>query len=101
MKKIPFGKDGDFITSPTISNLFSEIVTIWLISCWEKMGKPKRFNFVELGPGNGSFAKVLLIQLKNFPEFKSISKIYLYEKSSFLKKITKRKNQKFKVKMDK
>ena len=53
-KKIPFGKKGDFITAPTISNLFSEIVTIWLISCWEKFGKPKKFNFVELGPGDGS-----------------------------------------------
>ena len=36
-----FGKEGDFVTAPTISNLFSEIVTIWLISCWEKFGKPK------------------------------------------------------------
>ena len=39
--KDPFGKNGDFITSPTISNLFSEIIGIWLISAWEKMGKPK------------------------------------------------------------
>ena len=49
-KKIPFGRKGDFITAPTISNLFSEIITVWLISCWEKLGKPKNFNFVELGP---------------------------------------------------
>ena len=33
--KDPFGKNGDFITSPTISNLFSEIIGIWLISAWE------------------------------------------------------------------
>ena len=45
--KDPFGKNGDFITSPTISNLFSEIIAIWLISAWEKMGKPKIFNFIE------------------------------------------------------
>ena len=42
--KDPFGKNGDFITSPTISNLFSEIIGIWLISSWEKMGKPEEFN---------------------------------------------------------
>ena len=36
-KKIPFGKEGDFVTAPTISNLFSEIITIWLISCWENL----------------------------------------------------------------
>ena len=85
-KKIPFGKKGDFITAPTISNLFSEIVTIWLISCWEKFGKPKSFNFVELGPGDGSFTKVLINTIKNFPELNESINIFLYEKSNFLKK---------------
>ena len=46
-KKIPFGSQGDFITAPTISNLFSEIIAIWVVSSWEKLGKPKKFNFVE------------------------------------------------------
>ena len=86
-KKIPFGRKGDFVTAPTISNLFSEIVTIWLISCWEKLGRPKNFNFVELGPGDGSFAKVLANTIKNFPEFSNSTKIYLYEKSEYLKKV--------------
>ena len=67
--KDPFGKNGDFITSPTISNLFSEIIGIWLISAWEKMGKPKVFNFVELGPGDGSLTTVIISTLKKFPEF--------------------------------
>ena len=48
--KIPFGKTGDYITAPTISNLFSEIIAIWFISTWEKLGKPKKFNIVELRP---------------------------------------------------
>ena len=46
-KKIPFGKKGDFITAPTISNLFSEIIAIWVISFWEKIERPKKFNFVD------------------------------------------------------
>ena len=86
-KRIPFGKGGDFVTAPTISNLFSEIVTIWLISCWEKFGKPKSFNFVELGPGDGSFTKVLVDTIKNFPELNESINIFLYEKSDFLKKV--------------
>ena len=85
--KDPFGKKGDFITSPTISNLFSEIITIWFITTWEKMGKPKRFNFIELGPGDGSLTKVLINTLKKFPEVNKATKIYLYEKSHFLKKL--------------
>ena len=58
--KNPFGKTGDFLTSPNISNLFSEIIGIWLISTWEIFGKPKRFNIVELGPGDGSLIKILI-----------------------------------------
>ncbi len=85
--KDPFGKNGDFITSPTISNLFSEIISIWLVSAWEKIGKPKIFNFVELGPGDGSLTKVIISTLKKFPELNKAIKIYLYEKSVFLKKI--------------
>ena len=87
--KNPFGKSGDFITSPTVSNLFSEIVGIWLVSVWEKMGKPKIFNFVELGPGDGSLTKVIINTLKKFPELNKSIKIYLYEKSVFLKKLQK------------
>ncbi len=87
--KDPFGKNGDFITSPTISNLFSEIISIWLISAWEKMGKPKVFNFIELGPGDGSLTKVIISTLKKFPELNKAIKIYLYEKSLFLKKLQK------------
>ena len=87
--KNPFGKNGDFITSPTISNLFSEIIGIWLVSTWEKMGKPKKFNFIELGPGDGSLTKVIVHTLKKFPELNKAIKIYLYEKSTFLKKLQK------------
>ena len=86
-KKLPFGKEGDFVTAPIISNLFSEIVTIWLISCWEKFGKPKSFNFVELGPGDGSFTKVLVDTIKNFADFNKCLNIFLYEKSDFLKRL--------------
>ena len=85
--KQPIGRDGDFITSPKVSNLFSEIIAIWLINTWEKFGKPKKFNFVELGPGDGSLTKTLLNTFKKFPEFNLVKKIYLYEKSNYLKKV--------------
>ena len=53
------------------------------------MGKPEEFNFVELGPGDGSLTKVIINTLKNFPECNKAIKIYLYEKSLFLKKLQK------------
>ena len=89
--KIPFGKRGDFITSPKVSSLFSEIIAIWIVACWESCGKPKNFNVVELGPGDGSLASVLLKSFKKFPEFNSIKKVFLFEKSDFLRKIQKKK----------
>ena len=89
--QIPFGEKGDFITSPKISFLFSEMIAIWIISTWELFGKPKNFNIVELGPGDGSLTSILLRSFKKFPEFNSIKKIFLYEKSGHLKKIQKKK----------
>ena len=60
-KKIPFGKKGDFITAPEISSLFSEILAIWVVTLWEHLNKPKIFNIVELGPGNGQMNLILII----------------------------------------
>ena len=91
-RKIPFGQKGDFITSPTISNLFSEIIAVWIISSWEILGKPKTFNVVELGPGDGSLSEVLVRTFKKFPVFNNSVKVFLYEKSVLLKKIQKKKN---------
>ena len=90
MSRIPFGEKGDFVTSPNISNLFSEIIAIWIINCWELFGKPKNFNIIELGPGDGSLVKILLQSFKKFPEFNKIKNVYLYEKSQYLKKIQKK-----------
>ena len=86
----PFGVRGDFITSPKISRLFSEMIAIWIISTWETFGKPNIFNIVELGPGDGSLTKILLETFKKFPEFNSVKKIYLYEISEYLKNIQKK-----------
>ena len=88
--RFPFGEKGDFTTSPKVSFLFSEIIAVWIISAWELFGKPKNFNIVELGPGNGSLTKILLRTFKKFPEFNSVKKFFLYEESNFLKKIQKK-----------
>ena len=96
--KIKFGARGDFITAPYISNLFSEIIGIWVISTWYKLGKPKKFNFVELGPGDGSLTKVLIKIFEKFPEFNKAINIILYERSELLKNLQKSKIKSPKVK---
>ena len=88
---MPFGNKGDFITSPKISDLFSEMIAIWIVASWEQFGKPKSLSIVELGPGDGSLTNTLIKSFKKFPELNSIKKIFLYEESNFLKKIQKKK----------
>ena len=85
--KNPFGKNGDFITSPAVSHLFSEMIAIWFVSLWENLKKPKSFNIVELGPGDGTLCKILIQTFKKFPEFDRSSNIFLYEKSKVLREI--------------
>ena len=91
MKKNPFGKEGDFITAPNISRLFSEMIAIWVISFWHSLGSPKKFNLVDLGAGNGEMMKVLIESFKNFPSFFASCNLIIHEKSPTLIKVQKKK----------
>ncbi len=60
-----FGKEGDFITAPDISQTFGEVcitaifhidqqsLGVWLLSSWMQAGRPSPVRLVELGPGRG------------------------------------------------
>ncbi len=52
----PLGSAGDFITAPEISQMFGELVGLWLADLWSQMGSPERVHYVELGPGRGTLA---------------------------------------------
>ena len=84
MKKNPFGKKGDFITAPNITRLFSEIITIWVITFWKSIGSPKKFNLLELGAGNGEMMKVITQTLKKFSDCSKACNFMIHEKSNFL-----------------
>jgi cyclopropane-fatty-acyl-phospholipid synthase len=96
MKKNPFGKEGDFITAPNITRLFSEIIAIWVLTFWKSIGSPNKFNLLELGAGNGEMMKVIIETLKNFPECFNNCNFQIHEKSEFLKK-----QQQFNLKSEK
>ncbi len=91
MKKNPFGKNGDFITAPNISILFSEILAVWCIAFWENLGCPKKVNIVELGGGNGEMMCRMIKVFERFEKFKKSCKYFILEKSQFLKKVQKKK----------
>ena len=97
MKKNPFGKQGDFITAPNVSRLFSEMIAIWIISFWENLGSPKQFNLIELGGGNGEMMKILIESFQNFPSFQKSCNLIIHEKSPTLIRIQKKKLSKSKI----
>ncbi|MFL2853280.1 MAG: SAM-dependent methyltransferase [Candidatus Pelagibacter sp.] len=90
-KKIEFGRKGDFITSPGISKLFSEMIAIWIVSFWESLNRPDKINLVELGAGNGELLEVLIKTLNKLEAVKDKFKFCIFEKSESLKKLQKKK----------
>ncbi|XP_034755305.1 protein arginine methyltransferase NDUFAF7, mitochondrial-like [Etheostoma cragini] len=52
--------DGDFITSPEISQIFGELLGVWIVSEWMGHGRPKQLQLVQLGHGKGSPASDVL-----------------------------------------
>ena len=98
MKKNPFGKNGDFITSPNISILFSEMLSVWTVAFWENLKSPKKINLIDLGAGNGQMIYDMINSLKNFSKFYDSCNFFILEKSPYLKKIQKRKLKNFNIK---
>ena len=81
----PFGVTGDFITAPEISQLFGEIIGIWAVQKWMRMGSPATFNLIELGPGRGTLMADLLRGTAHIPEFHAAMHVHLVEMSESLK----------------
>ena len=79
------GKKGDFTTAPEISQLFGELIGLYIYSFWEK-NLFKEFNLVELGPGRGTLLIDILNITKSFKKFNKLTKIFLIEKNKLLKK---------------
>ncbi|CAA9966751.1 Methyltransf-28 multi-domain protein [Pyrenophora teres f. maculata] len=82
-----FGTKGDFVTSPEISQVFGELVGIWLYAEWLAQGRREKVQIIEVGPGRGTLMDDVLRTISSFKAFtKSIEAIYLVEASPYLQK---------------
>ncbi|MBO0333059.1 SAM-dependent methyltransferase [Sneathiella sp. CAU 1612] len=81
----PFGEQGDFITAPEISQMFGELIGLWAVDAWIKLGSPAKFNLVELGPGNGTLMADILRSARVAPAFLAAAQIQLVENSPRLR----------------
>lgn len=61
-----FGAKGDFITAPEVSQMFGELIGLWLADIWMRWGKPDPCHYVELGPGRGTLAADALRAMRQF-----------------------------------
>lgn len=84
MTRDPIGAAGDFTTSPEISQIFAEMITVCMIEAWIRAGKPD-VHLVELGPGRGTLMADFLRCCKNAPDFFERMTLHLVETSPVLR----------------
>ena len=89
LEKNPIGRVNDFITSPEISQMFGEVLAIFLINYWENNIK-NNFNLVELGPGKGTLLKDILRTSSLNKKFLHSMNLILIEKNKTLIDIQKK-----------
>ncbi|KRX49027.1 NADH dehydrogenase [ubiquinone] complex I, assembly factor 7 [Trichinella murrelli] len=70
-----FGKDGDFLTSPEVSQMFGEILALWCVQMLDEVCHEGPFNLVELGPGSG---KLMQDMLRTMAKFKLCNKMSVH-----------------------
>lgn len=83
----PFGTEGDFTTAPEISQMFGELIGLWVADTWIKLGKPAPFNLVEGGPGRGTLMVDILRATKNIEGLHQAARICLMETSPHLRQL--------------
>ncbi|GAB7346240.1 hypothetical protein MBLNU457_4970t1 [Dothideomycetes sp. NU457] len=82
-----FGQKGDFVTSPEISQIFGELVGLWIVAEWMAQGRKREGVYLmEVGPGRGTLMDDILRTVRNFKDFSSaIEAVYLVEASPGLR----------------
>ena len=80
----PLGARGDFITAPEVSQMFGELIGLWMAAVWKKMDSPKSIRVIELGPGRGTLMKDALRALQVMPGFREAIELHLVEMSPAL-----------------
>jgi SAM-dependent MidA family methyltransferase len=81
----PLGRSGDFITAPEISQVFGELIGLWIADCWQQMGSPGDFSLIELGPGRGTLMADIFRVFRLCPGISAAIDLHLVESSPILR----------------
>jgi NADH dehydrogenase [ubiquinone] 1 alpha subcomplex assembly factor 7 len=79
------GVAGDFLTAPLVSQMFGELIGLWALECWERLGQPTPFRLVEMGPGDGTLMADMLRVFRVRPEALAALDLWLVERSGPLR----------------
>ncbi len=80
----PLGVSGDFVTAPEISQMFGEMIGLWLAQVWLDQGSPSPFVLAELGPGRGTLMADILRVTQIVPGFLDAARVVMVETSDAL-----------------
>jgi NADH dehydrogenase [ubiquinone] 1 alpha subcomplex assembly factor 7 len=83
----PIGAGGDFITAPEISQMFGELIGIWMAAVWQQMGAPDNIRIIELGPGRGTMMLDAMRAIRVAEPFRAAVVLHLVEISPALQKL--------------
>ncbi|MCC6597918.1 MAG: SAM-dependent methyltransferase [Alphaproteobacteria bacterium] len=81
----PLGRGGDFVTAPEISQMFGEMLGLWVADWWMRIGAPDPFILLECGPGRGTLMADALRATRHVSGFHAAAKIHLLEISPALR----------------
>ncbi|MFO1069659.1 MAG: SAM-dependent methyltransferase [Geminicoccaceae bacterium] len=81
----PFGREGDFITAPEISQVFGELMGLALAQRWLDLGRPDPVLLVEIGPGRGTLMADAWRATRAVPGFHAACRLHLVETSRKLR----------------
>src|SRR5690349_24724866 len=86
----PLGARGDFTTAPEVSQMFGELIGLWMVTVWEQMGAPENFRVIELGPGRGTMMSDAMRAAKIAPNFSKAVVLHFVEISPALQVVQER-----------
>ncbi|KAL5463553.1 hypothetical protein EMCRGX_G032458 [Ephydatia muelleri] len=87
MQKDVFGAKGDYTTSPEISQIFGELLAVWVLADWMVNNEDKPFQLVELGPGRGTLSKDILRVFGQFKQTHQKVSLHLIEMSPAMSRL--------------
>jgi SAM-dependent MidA family methyltransferase len=86
-RHVALGADGDFLTAPLVSQMFGEMIGVWVAQMWRGIGSPAGFTLIEIGGGDGTLMRDILSVAAKVPGLGEAAQVVMIEASEPLRAI--------------